>query len=280
MTRDRDLVADAVSWRKPETRVKAELELSVSLLQATLESMADGVIAINCQGEILSFNQKFVQMWQIPETILISRNYHRYLTFCKKQLKDPENFDQHIQKLDSHSEIKGDEILELKDGKIFQFNYQPLRLAEQIVGRVCSIRDITNSKYAFPTKPVSTPPSSKTEKSLEPHSKFPSYPQIGQVFKFIEENYYQSISLSDVAVAVGYCPAYLTDLVRRCTGQTVNHWIIERRMVAARTLLLETNQCVHQIAQALGYQYDSHFFRQFRQFHETTPQAWRKAQRS
>ncbi|MFW9262028.1 helix-turn-helix transcriptional regulator [Nostoc sp. CALU 546] len=109
---------------------------------------------------------------------------------------------------------------------------------------------------------------------------FPSNPQLSQVFQFIEANYNQPISLSDVAVAVGYCAAYLTDLVRRNTGYTVNDWIVERRMVAARALLLETDQCVSQVAQAVGYQHEGYFFRQFRRHHGITPKAFRKTQRS
>ncbi|WP_375516030.1 helix-turn-helix domain-containing protein [uncultured Nostoc sp.] len=123
-------------------------------------------------------------------------------------------------------------------------------------------------------------PSSETAKSVNPQSIFPSDSHLSQVFEYIEANYHQPISLQDVAVAVGYCPAYLTDLVHRQTGQTVNHWIIERRMVAARSLLLEGDLCVNQIAEAVGYQHEGHFFRQFRQYHQTTPQAWRKAQRT
>ncbi|PHM09708.1 hypothetical protein CK516_12985 [Nostoc sp. 'Peltigera malacea cyanobiont' DB3992] len=96
----------------------------------------------------------------------------------------------------------------------------------------------------------------------------------------MEANYHQPISLQDVAVEVGYCAAYLTRLVHRQTGQTVNHWIIERRMAAARSLLLESDMCVNQIAELVGYQHEGHFFRQFRQYHQTTPQAWRKAQRT
>jgi YesN/AraC family two-component response regulator len=134
--------------------------------------------------------------------------------------------------------------------------------------------------YANLSPQVPVLPSSETTKSVNSQSIFPSDSNLSQVFEYIEANYYQAISLQDVALAVGYCPAYLTDLVRRHTGQTVNHWIIERRMAAARTLLIEGNMCVNQIAQTVGYQHEGHFFRQFRQYHETTPQAWRKAQRT
>lgn len=136
-------------------------------------------------------------------------------------------------------------------------------------------------RYTVQIQPVAVPASTDTAKPLDnPPSIFPCDPLLGQVFQFIEANYDQPISLCDVAVAVGYCGAYLTDLVRRNTGKTVNHWIVERRMVAAGSLLLETDQCVNQIAQAVGYQHEGYFFRQFRQYHGTTPQAWRKTQRA
>jgi PAS domain S-box-containing protein len=112
------------------------------------------------------------------------------------------------------------------------------------------------------------------------HSIFPTCPQLAEIFNYIEKNYHQSISLDDVAREVGYSAAYLTDWVRRLTGRTLNKWIIERRMVAACTLLRETNQSIELIAEAIGYQNTGHFFRQFRQHFGTTPLAWRKANRN
>jgi AraC-like DNA-binding protein len=106
-----------------------------------------------------------------------------------------------------------------------------------------------------------------------------SNPLLNKVFSFIEEHYQQTISLQDVAQAVGYSSAYLTDLVRQQTGKPVHSWIIERRMIAARALLLETNQAISHIAEAVGYQDATYFFRQFRQRHGVTPQVWRNSQR-
>lgn len=114
---------------------------------------------------------------------------------------------------------------------------------------------------------------------MKKQSQFCSYNQVKAVLQFIATHYHQSISLCDVAKAVGYSPAYLTDLVRRETGQTVNQWIIEHRLTKASRLLLETNQTVSQIAEMVGYQHINYFFRQFRQCYGMTPKAWREAQR-
>ncbi len=132
--------------------------------------------------------------------------------------------------------------------------------------------------YATQSQPVPEAPLADITRQTAHESIFPSDPELSEVFCFIETNYYQPITLSDVAVAVDYSPAYLTNLVRRRTGQTVQNWIIKRRMTAARSLLLETDETVEAIATKVGYQSLVHFFRQFRTYHGTTPQAWRRSQ--
>jgi len=119
----------------------------------------------------------------------------------------------------------------------------------------------------------------ESEKSNTQKSIFPSIPRLCEVFEFIELNYHQSIRLKEVAQAVGYSSAYLTDLVRRLTGKTVNNWIIERRIAEASTLLLETNYSVDEIALKVGYQNINHFYCQFRDYYKNTPRAWREIQR-
>ncbi|MBE9213751.1 response regulator [Plectonema cf. radiosum LEGE 06105] len=104
---------------------------------------------------------------------------------------------------------------------------------------------------------------------------FPPVPQLNDIFDFIETHYYQVISLDDVAHSVGYSPAYLTDLVRRKTGQSVYRWITKRRMVAACSLLLETTHSIEYIAEAVGYRHAWCFFRQFRKSFGMTPRDWR-----
>ena len=107
-----------------------------------------------------------------------------------------------------------------------------------------------------------------------------SRPLLLSVFSFIDAHYQESISLREVAEAVGRSSAYLTDLVRRETGKTVLSWIVSRRMAEARRLLLKTEQSVEQIAEAVGYLDRRHFGRQFLRFHESTPQVWRKTHKS
>ncbi|MBF2065426.1 MAG: helix-turn-helix domain-containing protein [Calothrix sp. C42_A2020_038] len=109
---------------------------------------------------------------------------------------------------------------------------------------------------------------------------FPANTQLQEVFDYIEANFHLGITLCDVASAVGYSAAYLTHRVAKQTGDTVNGWIVKRRMAAARNLLQESKQTIEQIATALGYQNACHFSRQFRQHHDIPPQTWRKKYQS
>lgn len=154
--------------------------------------------------------------------------------------------------------------------------------AEELLGAIAARleKQATLRRWcAAESQRVSAPPPTGTE-TAAPESIFPSRPHLSEVFDFIEANYHQPITLCNVAEAVGYSPAYLTSLVRHQTGRTVNRWIVERRMAEACSLLRGTNQSVDRIAESVGYQNAGHFFRQFRQYHETTPQVWRNAQRT
>jgi AraC-like DNA-binding protein len=103
-------------------------------------------------------------------------------------------------------------------------------------------------------------------------------PLLQRVFHYIKFNYARQISLCDVAKALGRSPAYLTDLVRRETGKTILNWIIEYRLTEAQFLLLNTNQSIRRIAEAVGYLDTGHFIRQFHRVYGLTPQVWRHQQ--
>ncbi len=132
-------------------KVEEELEKSLSLQRAALESTADGIIIINKNGKIVGFNQKFVQMWRISQSILASKDDDKVVSFVLPQLKEPEKFITKVKKLYAAPEAESWDILEFKDGRIFERYSQPQRLGEEVVGRVWSFRDITERRMAEET---------------------------------------------------------------------------------------------------------------------------------
>ncbi len=122
---------------------QSALENSLSLLESTLESTADGILVVGSDGRISRFNRRFVQMWGIPDCILDTRNDKRAIGFVLEKLSDPAPFTARIEELYGHPEAESFDVLGFKDGRVFERFSRPQRVAGATVGRVWSFRDVT-----------------------------------------------------------------------------------------------------------------------------------------
>lgn len=82
------MVEDITSRKETATA----LENSFSLVKATLESTADGLLVVDSVGKIVQFNQKFADMWKIPQKILSTGKDSEALGFVKDQLISPDRW--------------------------------------------------------------------------------------------------------------------------------------------------------------------------------------------
>ncbi|MBI5688069.1 MAG: PAS domain S-box protein [Verrucomicrobia bacterium] len=133
------------------------LRHSVSLMQATLESTADGILVVDLQGRIVDFNERFIRMWRFPKEMIPEWKNRDLMTASRDQqavqlmlgqLKDPEGFVAKVQKLYAHPEVTGFDVLEFKDGRVFERYSLPQCIEGRPVGRVWSFRDVTGRKLA------------------------------------------------------------------------------------------------------------------------------------
>jgi PAS domain S-box-containing protein len=136
--------------REAEARQSAEgvSVRTVSMLRATLESTADGILVVDREGKIVDWNGRFLNLWRIPVHTILTHDDARTLNYVLDQVSNPGDFLDKVKDLYDHPEGESLDILHFRDGRIFERYSRPQRVGENVTGRVWSFRDITERKRA------------------------------------------------------------------------------------------------------------------------------------
>ena len=141
-------VRTIVMYIAERKQAETALSYSVSLTNAALESTAEAILIVNREGQISRWNQRFIDLWNVPEELLNTGIADPVLPHVAAQMADPETFLAKIMELNEHHEDSSLDILKLADGRIIERYSQPQVVGEDIVGRFWSFRDITVRKLA------------------------------------------------------------------------------------------------------------------------------------
>jgi PAS domain S-box-containing protein len=128
-------------------QAEEDLKYNNSLLSTQLEASMDGILVVDEAGRMISFNQRFVEMWRIPDEVALSRSNAQALHSVHDLLHDPDGFLEKVNYLYAHrDEISREEIL-LKEGRIFDSYSAPVVGTDgRYYGRIWQFRDITEYK--------------------------------------------------------------------------------------------------------------------------------------
>jgi PAS domain S-box-containing protein len=132
------MVTDITERKRAETR----LEEYVSLLMATLEASADGILATDRSGNVTTYNQKLVQLFEAPIDVRTGP-VERGLVFMAEQTTNPEAYLQRVRQIYALVDQESEDPLALADGRTFERRSQPQWIAGACVGRVWRFRDVT-----------------------------------------------------------------------------------------------------------------------------------------
>lgn len=94
--------------------------------------------------------------------------------------------------------------------------------------------------------------------------------------EYINQNYHRDLYLKQLASDFHYNFTYCSDLFRKTTGFTFTQYITNLRMKKASELLLDTNLCLEDICEAVGYNDYYYFNNIFKKHHSCPPLKYRK----
>ena len=133
------LIGRDIRERKENER---QVRKAVMLLESTLDSTADGILVVGDNGKILSYNQRFIDMWRIPRHMLASDEWKAFESILD-QISDPEAFLRSTQMIEKQPNAESFDLVECKDGRRFE-RYSTGRRIEGVANaRVWSFRDVT-----------------------------------------------------------------------------------------------------------------------------------------
>lgn len=129
-------------------KIQRDLEFSLSLTQATIESTADGIFVVDNAGKITGYNQQFLKLWHIPPGTIQITERKEMLDIAKRYVIDPDGFAARTNEVYKHPEKESDDIINFVDGHICERHSKPQMLGNEIVGRVWSYKDVTQQKQS------------------------------------------------------------------------------------------------------------------------------------
>jgi PAS domain S-box-containing protein len=128
-------------------RVEASLDFQNVFLKALQEISLDGVMVVNEYGDVLYYNQQFIEIWQLPESIVKEGKEKEVLERIVKAVKDRTSFTDKIKELNESRTTKSWEEIQRNDGRTFERYSSPLiGSLNNYLGRVWFYRDITQRK--------------------------------------------------------------------------------------------------------------------------------------
>lgn len=127
-------------------QIEKDLVHSNSLLKATLNATADGILVLDHNRKVTLYNDRFKELWRFSDDFILNTQYEVLLGKVLNQLINPEECLDRLEEIELDPLMRSYDILEFKDGRLFERYTIPQILNGELVGRVFSYRDIAERK--------------------------------------------------------------------------------------------------------------------------------------
>jgi diguanylate cyclase (GGDEF)-like protein/PAS domain S-box-containing protein len=135
--------------RGANTVSRDSLRTSVAILKAQQEATLEGTLVVDNEGNVLSYNQRFLDIWRIPPSVAATADDNELLGYAGDSVADWPSFIEVVNYLYEHpDEVRTDDHVPLKDGRTLSRASVPIVVDGRIRGRSWYFRDVTESVKA------------------------------------------------------------------------------------------------------------------------------------
>jgi signal transduction histidine kinase/ActR/RegA family two-component response regulator len=125
-----------------------QLELALARLRATLDTATDGILVTDEQMRVTDFNERFVQMWRLPDSALATQDHAGLLAAMGALLADPGDHQDRVMAIYREAPPTSFDLLQPRDGRVIERQSRRQVVAGRVAGRVWIFRDVTEQRRA------------------------------------------------------------------------------------------------------------------------------------
>lgn len=290
-------------WKKAETEIREygqkhglRICLSISRAQVSEEALPDlyqeACMLLHCrlfQPEAVIFDPKCQRAAEtkipaVPLT-MIETLYHYFIGNSQFDLRQNfYSFIHHITHIEDSSPGYVCECLDrleeffavqsAKDGLEPDTAYRISFSVSESMTVCSSLEDLTDMLYArlldyWKLKKEGTAPAAHMASS-----------PVDQAIAYMEQNYYLDLDLSMISDLISMNSSYFSSLFKKKTGMNLINYLQNVRIEKSKQLLLNSNQKLYEISEAVGIPNVKYFCKLFKDYTGVTPSEFRKHEHS
>lgn len=120
-----------------------------AVVQAQYQVSPDAILVVGSDDRLLSYNQRFVEMWNIPAGALATGNVEVLRQAARDNLRDVEGWLRNTAEIYKRGDANSQDEIEFRDGRIFERYSTPIKNeAGEYLGRVWFFHDISAVRLA------------------------------------------------------------------------------------------------------------------------------------
>jgi len=136
-------VLNDVTERK---RAEEELERSLETLKSVMDTTFDSIFVVDNEQKPVYYNDKFLEMVELSKDPMTIADFKKWIKSVYHLLKDPDIYKKRVKYFIENPEAEGYDVLEFKNGKVYERHTTPHIADGKVVGRIWSFNDITDAK--------------------------------------------------------------------------------------------------------------------------------------